>query len=150
METAKKTKQQDYTATIEVKSSAHDAFEKIAKVDGWWAKNFKGRALQKGDHFSVHFGETFVDFSITEVIPGKKIVWYVTDCYLHWLSDKKEWKDTKVVWEISPGKGNTSIMMTHVGLTPDVECFKDCEVGWNGHIKESLVNFLNKGKGKPE
>jgi hypothetical protein len=143
-------KKQDYNATISVNATPKETYEKIAKVGDWWAKNFTGKALNENDTFKVRFGETFVDFKITEAIPGKKIVWYVTDCHLDWITDKKEWKDTKVVWEISAKNNATQIKMTHVGLTPEVECYNDCEVGWNGHVKGSLVKFLTENKGQPQ
>ena len=143
-------KQLDYTATIEVKADSKEAFQKISKVDEWWAKTFKGKALHKGDHFKVVFGETTVDFDIKEAIPDKKIVWHVSDCYLHWLKDKTEWTNTDVVWELFPKNGHTEIKMTHVGLTPDVECFKDCQSGWNKHIKNSLLKLINENKGMPQ
>jgi hypothetical protein len=143
-------KNKDYTATIKTKATAKDAFQKIAKVGDWWAKHFMGKALTVGDTFTVRFGETRVDFKITEAIPDKKIIWYVTDCYLHWLKNKTEWTDTKVVWEISEESNSTQIKMTHIGLTPDVECYEDCKVGWTGHVTKSLVNLLNENKGQPE
>ena len=68
--------------------------KKISKVNGWWAKNFTGKAEALNDKFSVHFGETFVDFHVSELIPDKKVVWKVTDCNLHWIN-KKEWKERK-------------------------------------------------------
>ena len=143
-------KKQDYNATISVNATPKETYGKIAMVGDWWAKNFTGKALNENDTFKVRFGETFVDFRITEAIPGKKIVWYVTDCNLDWISDKKEWKDTKVVWEISAENNATQIKMTHVGLTPEVECYNDCELGWNGHVKGSLVKFLTENKGQPQ
>jgi len=38
----------------------------------------------------------------------------------------------------------------HSGLVPDVECFNDCEEGWNVHIMSCLVKFNNKARGMPE
>ncbi|PWT73469.1 MAG: ATPase [Bacteroidetes bacterium] len=146
----KKMKQQDYTATIEVNGDTKEAFQKISKVDEWWAKTFKGKALQKGDHFRVEFGDTTVDFDIKEAVPDKKIIWHVSDCYLPFLNDKTEWTGTEVVWEISPKNRHTEIKMTHVGLSPDAECFEVCQQGWNKHIKSSLVNLINENKGMPQ
>lgn len=150
MKTSNEAIMKDYTATISVKATPEEAFEKIARVDKWWAKNFAGKALNQGDTFRVDFGKTYVDFKITEAIPGIKIVWYVTDCNLHWINDKKEWKNTKVVWEIFPENKFTQIKMTHIGLVPAAECYKDCETGWNGHVKGSLVKFINENKGQPQ
>jgi hypothetical protein len=140
----------NYTAIISVNAAPKVAFEKIAKVDGWWAKFFSGKALNENDTFNVKFGDTFVDFKITEAVPGKKIVWHVTDCYLSWINNKKEWRDTQVVWELTSENGGTQIKMTHEGLVPEVECYNDCETGWNGHVKGSLLAFINENKGQPQ
>lgn len=143
-------KDKSYKAIIHVKANPHDAMKTITKVDGWWAKHFEGKAVELNDRFSVHFGDTFVDFKISELIPDKKVVWKVMDCNLHWIKAKKEWKGTEVVFQLSEEKTGTQIDFTHVGLVPGVECYKDCEVGWNGHVTDSLVKFINEGKGKPE
>ena len=140
----------NFHRTISVNATAAAAMKKISQVNLWWAKNFKGEAEKPGDKFTVRFGETFVDFQVSELIPEKKVVWKVTDCNLHWIKAKKEWKGTEVVFEITPGKNSANIDFTHIGLVPGVECYNDCEVGWNGHITGSLVNLINKGKGAPE
>lgn len=98
----------------------------------------------------VDFGETFVDFQISELIPNKKLVWLVTDCNLHWINNKKEWNGTEVVFEISSARDKTKIDFTHIGLVRGAECYEDCEVGWTEHITDSLVKFINEGKGKPQ
>ncbi len=84
------------------------------------------------------------------MIPGKKIVWLTTDCNLHFLKDKKEWKDTQIVWEFQPEDDKVKIIMTHVGLSPDIECFEDCTKGWNHYIKTSLYQLLTEGEGQPD
>jgi len=140
----------DFNTTITVNASAVEAMKKINQVNLWWAKNFSGKAEKVNDTFTVRFGETFVDFQISELVPNKKVAWKVTDCNLHWIKAKKEWKGTEVVFEIKANGNNTQIDFTHVGLVPGVECYNDCEVGWTGHITNSLVNLINKGKGQPE
>lgn len=140
----------NFHRTIKVNASAAEAIKKIGRVNGWWAKNFTGKAEKLNDKFSVHFGKTFVDFKISELVPGKKVVWNVTDCNLHWINNKKEWKGTEVIFEISEKKNGAKIDFTHIGLVPGVECYEDCEVGWDGHITNSLVKFINEGIGMPE
>jgi hypothetical protein len=140
----------DYHATITASVSPAEAFQDICEVSAWWAKNFKGSAKKKGDLFTVSFGETFVDFSIKDLISDKMVVWEVVDCNLHWLKDKKEWKGTEIVWELSSSNGSTRIDMTHIGLVPEVECYDACETGWNHHIKDSLFKLLTEKKGMPE
>jgi Activator of Hsp90 ATPase homolog 1-like protein len=142
--------QKDYQASISVQADAKKAFRDVSHVSDWWAKNFTGKSQKMNDEFTVRFGDTFVTFRLTEAVPGKKVVWFVTDCNLHWLKDKKEWRGTSVVFEFSETAGGTSITMTHKGLVPGIECYKDCKKGWDGFIKESLPNLVNMGKGTPE
>ncbi|MBS1596918.1 MAG: SRPBCC domain-containing protein [Bacteroidetes bacterium] len=143
-------KNNNFHRTLTVKSSPAQAMKKISEVNGWWAKNFKGKAKKKSDSFTVQFGQTFVDFQVSELVPNKKVVWKVTDCNLQWINNKKEWNDTEVVFEISEKENSTQIDFTHIGLVPGVECYNDCEAGWHGHLTNSLVKFINEGKGMPE
>jgi hypothetical protein len=143
-------KKQDYTSTIVVNSTAKEAFKCISRVSGWWTENVAGNSENLNDIFTVNFGETFVDFKVIEVIPVKKMVWLVTDCNLHWLSDKKEWKGTKVIFEISSENSATEIKFTHLGLLPDIQCYNDCVKGWGQYVKDSLYKLITEGKGRPE
>jgi hypothetical protein len=140
----------NYHRTLTVKAPAEKAMKKISRVNGWWAKDVKGIAEKLNDKFTVNFGETFVDFKINELVPNKKVVWLVTDCYLGWINNKKEWNNTEVVFEISENDGKTKIDFTHIGIVPGVECYESCEKGWDGHLKGSLGEFINTVKGKPE
>ena len=142
--------EQDFSYKLTVKAPAKEALKRISEVNLWWAKNFKGKAAKLNDMFSVYFGDTFVDFKISEVIPGKKIIWLVTDCNLGWIKDKKEWKNTEVIWALTEKDGKTQIDFVHKGLTPESECYESCKPGWTGHLKGSLVKLINDGKGNPE
>lgn len=140
----------NFHTAITVNASAQEAIKKINQVDKWWAKKVKGKSDKLNDKFSVDFGETFVDFQIRELMPNKKVVWLVTDCNLHWIDNKKEWNGTEVVFEISSAKNKTKIDFTHIGLVPGVECYEECEAGWTEHVTNSLVKFINEGKGNPQ
>jgi hypothetical protein len=140
----------DFSLILNVKASAKDVLKKISQVGLWWAKDFKGKASKLNDKFSVHFGDTFVDFKISEFIPNKKIIWLVTDCNLHWIKDKKEWKNTQVSWELTDKSGKTQITFVHKGLNPESECYESCKPGWTHHLKDSLVKLIEDGEGFPE
>jgi Activator of Hsp90 ATPase homolog 1-like protein len=143
-------KQQDFSYALTVKASAKETMKKIGQVNLWWAKNFKGNADKLNDEFSVYFGETYVNFRMSEVIPDKKIIWLVTDCNLHWIKDKKEWKNTEVIWTLTEKGGKTQIDFVHKGITPDSECYESCKPGWTHHLKDSLQKLIDEGKGFPE
>jgi hypothetical protein len=124
---------QDFTCSITANIPLTEAFDAVAKrVPEWWTKNFEGNSQNTGDVFSTHFGETCGTFKIEEIIPCKKIVWRVIDCNLHFLTNKKEWKDTKMLREFSNNNNVSQIQFTPIGLTTLLECYEDCCGG--GHI----------------
>ena len=143
-------KQQDYQCSITADVTAEEAFEHINHVSAWWAKKLEGCTESLHDIFTVRFGDTHVTFEITELVPEKKVVWHVTDCYLPFVEDKHEWTGTSIIWEISAAGDGTRISMTHIGLVPEVECFENCQKGWNRFIKESLFKYLTEKAGLPE
>ena len=143
-------KQQNYHCSITANVSVNEALQNISHVSQWWAISIEGSSSRVNDKFTVHFGDTFVDFKVTEFVPGKKVAWKVTDCYLHWLTDKEEWKNTTIEWEVFRKNNTTEISFTHVGLVPEIECYNDCRKGWDFYIKESLRKLITEGKGLPE
>jgi len=142
--------QTDYHVSIVIPGSPQNAAEAINRVSSWWTENTTGDTKNPGGIFLVPFGETFARYKITENIPGKRIRWYVLDCNLHWMKNKKEWKDTEILWEISSVGDSTRIDMTHIGLVPEKECFDDCNKGWNHYVKVSLYKLITEGRGEPD
>jgi hypothetical protein len=140
----------NFHRTITVNASAEEIMKKISQINLWWVKDFSGKTEKFNDKFHVPMGKTFIDFQITKLVPNKKVVWKVTDSYIHWLEDQKEWNGTEVVFEISEKENATQIDFTHIGLVPEIECYNVCEEGWNSHITISLVKFINEGKGMPK
>ena len=136
-------KNQDFNCSISAKISANDAIKKISNVPEWWKVTFEGSSEKQNDKFTIGMGgESFFNFTVAELIPGKRIVWLVTDCYMPWYTDKKEWTNTKLVFDLTENNGSTNLDFTHVGLKPGIECYGDCEKGWNHWIKTSLPAYL--------
>ncbi len=133
---------ENYTASIRVNTRASEVFKSINTVSDWWTKDFEGRSEKPGDIFTVRFGETFITIKIVELVPYSKIGWLVIDCYKHWLKDKKEWKGTTMIWEISTENNKTQVSFTHIGLVPGIECYNGCEKAWDFYIKDSLFKLL--------
>ncbi|MCC8424573.1 SRPBCC domain-containing protein [Mucilaginibacter sp. UR6-11] len=141
-------KKNDFNSSISAKISADEAIKKISKVPEWWGITFSGSAEKQKDHFIVKMGgDSFFNFTVAELVPGKRVVWLVTDCNMPWYSDKKEWADTKLIFDVIENNGITDLAFTHEGLTPDVECYKDCAPGWTHWIKTSLFSYFTTDKG---
>ena len=142
---------QNYNATIAVSNPANEAFNVINNVSKWWTENLEGNSENLNDIFTVHFGgDAFVTHKLIEVVPNKKVVWLVTDCYLSWLKDKTEWTNTKMSFEVSTNNNKTQISFTHIGLVPEVECYDMCVKGWDQYVKGSLLKLITEGEGQPQ
>ena len=139
----------NYDKTIIVNVSAEEAIKKISQINFWWATNVQGDTKNLDDVFTVRFGKTFSTIQITEIIPDKKILWSILNSSLPLFKDEKIWNGTEMVWEILSLNRATEITMTHVGLTPDKECYEDCSKGWSFYIGESLRKLITEGNGLP-
>ena len=85
--------------------------------------------------------------TLTEVIPRKRVVWHVTDSWIGFVDDKSEWDDSDIVFDITAEDGKTAVRLTHVGLTPNVECFDTCSNAWSAYMLKSLRELITTGKG---
>lgn len=84
-------KAQNYHTSITVDAAPYDAFESITSVSKWWTENLEGNSLKPDDEFTVRFGNVhYSRQKLVEVVPGKKVVWLVTDSQLNFIKDKNE------------------------------------------------------------
>src|SRR5690242_11303082 len=108
---------QSFTSGITAKISAAEAIKRINNITGWWGVNFTGNCEKKGDKFVITMtGDSYFNFTVTEVIPNKRLAWLVTDCNMPWYSDKTEWANTSLIFDLSEDNGETTIKFTHEGL----------------------------------
>ena len=139
-----------FTASIEIEKSPENVFRSITRdVAKWWGgKDLEGGSKKLDDEFIIHHpGAHYSKQKLVEVVPGKKIVWLVTESTLDWLKrDQHEWTNTKMIFEISTKGDKTVLHFTHEGLTPEKECYAMCEKGWTMVIKDYLFNFIEHNK----
>jgi hypothetical protein len=140
----------NYTTAFLVDQTPAEAFNAINDVRGWWTENMEGQSKKLNDEFTVYFGDVHVSTQkLVEVIPNKKVVWLVTDSNLNFISDKSEWTNTQISFEVSKVDDKTQVRFTHVGLAPEVECFDACSNAWSEYIHQSLFPLISTGKGRP-
>jgi hypothetical protein len=141
---------QNYSATISVNKTPQEAFDTINNVRGWWSENIRGGTDKLGDEFTYRYKDVhYCKFRITELIPGKKVVWHVLENHFNFTKDKSEWRGTDVIFEISIKSNETEIRFTHRGLVPEYECFDVCSNAWGSYINGSLRSLMTTGKGRP-
>jgi uncharacterized protein YndB with AHSA1/START domain len=138
----------DFNSSISASISANEAIKKISNVPEWWGITFTGSAEKQNDKFTVKMGgNSFFNFIVTELTPGERVVWLVTDCNMPWYSDKTEWANTRLIFDLHENDGVTELKFTHEGLVPEKECYERCaHEGWDIVIKDYLFNFIATGK----
>ena len=143
-------KSQNLTFTIMVDQTPEEAFAAINNVREWWSGELEGNTDKLGDEWTYRYKDIHYSRQrITELVPGKKVVWRVLDSYLNFVEDKKEWNGTEITFDIARKGGQTEVRFSHLGLSPEVECFDGCSSAWGFYINTSLRNLIATGKGEP-
>ena len=143
-------KKKDFTTTFSVDQSPEEVFDAINNVRGWWSEEIDGSTDKLGAEFKFHHKDLHRSTQkITEFVPGKKVVWHVSEARLNFVKNKTEWNGTEVVFEITEKDGKTELRFTHVGLVPAFECYGDCSGAWGFYINDSLRGLITTGKGQP-
>jgi hypothetical protein len=141
---------QDFTVTFAVDQSPAAAYEAINNPRGWWSEEIEGLTDQAGAIWKYHFQDIHrCMMEITEMIPGKKVVWKVLDNDFKFTKDKHEWIGNTIVFDIDQKNGKTNITFTQIGLTPAYECYEICEGAWTNYVTDSLKMLIETGQGKP-
>ena len=139
-----------FSTAFTVDRTPEEVFAAVNNVRGWWSGNIEGTTDKLGEEWTYRYKDFhYSKQKITELVPGKKIVWLVLDSYLDFVKDKTEWNGTKVTFEISKKDKKTELRFTHVGLVPEYECYDDCSNAWGSYVNGSLKNLITKGKGQP-
>lgn len=140
---------QNLTMRFSVDQSPAEVFAGINNVRGWWSENIEGETDRLG-HFVFHNEPIHMSkMRITELVPGKRVVWCVVDNFMSFVSDKTEWIGNVIVFAIAEKDGKTEVTFTQHGLVPDYECYDLCSNAWGGFITGSLKDLIATGKGAP-
>ena len=140
----------NYTTTVSVDQSPKQVFDAITNVRGWWSGDIDGHTDKLGAEFTYRYQDLHRSSQkITELVPGKKVVWQVSNAKINFVEDKDEWNGTDIVFEITQKGKKTELRFTHIGLVPRIECYGKCAGAWGLYINESLRDLITTGKGDP-
>jgi len=143
-------KTHDYSLAFTVDQTPQQAFAAINDVRSWWSGEVEGDTSRPGGEFSYRVpGVHYSRQKITESVPGRKIVWHVTDAQLDFVRDKQEWKGTDIVFEIAAKDGKTEVRFTHLGLASDFACYQNCSTAWGMLVKGNLRRRIATGEPQP-
>ena len=142
--------EKNFSTSILVDQSPEQVFAAVNDVRGWWSGEIDGPTDRLGGEFTYRYKDFHRSTQkITELVPGKRVVWHVTDARLTFVPDQKEWNGTDIVFDIARKGAKTELRFTHVGLTPRIQCYGDCEGAWTFYIQESLRGLITRGSGQP-
>ncbi|PYG27995.1 SRPBCC family protein [Pelagimonas varians] len=137
----------DYTATIHTPASAESAKTAIFnQMQDWWST----RVEKTDGGATLRFGNSHATFVFSE--RDGTYVWTCTDANMiaEGLSDTTEWIGTSLVWQILPEGAGARITLSHIGLSPTLECHDVCTRGWQHFFETSLLAHLSGETASPE
>lgn len=144
-------KNENFTVAFSVDQTPKEAFDAINNVRGWWSGEVEGETDKVGAEFTYRYKDVHrTTQKITELVPGKKVVWHVTESDLSFVKDKAEWIGTDIIFDISSQNGKTQVRFTHAGLAPQIECYGNCSNAWGVLIRGNLRNLIATGKNQPD
>lgn len=144
-------KNDNYSISFTVGQSAEEVFEATNNVRGWWSGEIEGDTDKLGADFTYRYKDMHRSKQrITELVPGKRIVWRVLGSQLSFLKDKSEWTGTEIVFEISAKGSQTEVRFTHAGLKPQIECYGSCSNAWGMLVNGNLRNLITTGNPQPD
>jgi uncharacterized protein YndB with AHSA1/START domain len=143
--------EQDFTTTITVDQSPEEVYKAINNVRGWWSGLIEGETDKPGAEFGYRY-KTFHSSKqkVAELVPGKRVVWHVTDADLPSFKNKTEWIGTDIVFEIARKGGQTEVRFMHAGLVPAFQCYGGCSGAWGELVNTNLRNLIVTGKNQPD
>ena len=141
---------QNYTTTFVVDQTPEEAFAAITNVRDWWSGEIDGRTDALGEEFTYRYQDVHRSTQrITELVPGKRVVWHILDAYLNFTEDPDEWLGTEVTFDVARKGDRTEVRFSHLGLVPEFECFDKCSNAWGFYINSSLRELITSGQGAP-
>lgn len=139
----------DYTFTFEVPQEPPDVFGAVLNVRGWWSQRITGDTDRLGEFVYEVPGVHSARIRVTELVPARRVAWRVLENWFAFAPDVDEWAGSEIVFDIESSGGGSRMTFTHIGLTPELDCFDGCSVAWSRHALHSLSELISTGVGAP-
>lgn len=128
-----------YTVRITVPATPEEAYRAVLDTRSWWDGEITGPTDVLGEAFTYRYEDVHRSTHlVTELVTAERVVWHTTDADLPFADDPREWIGTDVVFEFAQVDGGTELTFTHVGLTPNLDCYADCSRAWGHFVTAAL------------
>lgn len=138
----------DYASELAINAppeAVFDALTTLSGLAGWWT-TVRGSGLAGGElRFVFHgAGDEPLIMQVTAAQRPSTVRWTCVG-----YSHLPDWAGTTLSFEVQPRQaGGSNLKFLHTGLTPRLECYRDCKNGWD-HFLPSLRDFVESGQGRP-
>jgi uncharacterized protein YndB with AHSA1/START domain len=138
----------DYAARVAIHASQERVFDAIATVEGirgWWTPIVKGSGTP-GAELRLEFEglDEYIALRVERMTRPSALHW---SCVAH--TGLPEWAGTKMTFDlVERTSRECQLNFRHIGLTPKLECYDRCTLGWD-HFLGSLVVYIERGTGMP-
>ena len=135
-----------FTTSFVVDQKSDEVYDAVVDVRSWWFGDIDGSSDHLDDEFTYSVpGTHWNAMRVTELVPGARVGWLVTDSRLEFTDVKDEWTGTTVTFDIEATPSGSRLRFTHVGLVPAYECFSDCSNAWGSFVRGSLKDRIETG-----
>ena len=125
-----------YAKRIEIKAPIELVFEAVSTLEGiggWWDGSVSGDASEHGEiRFAVADSDDYALMKVDSVIFPTDVAWSV-------IEDSGyggEWINTAILFHLEEDiDGSCALVLHHQGLTPALDCYSDCQSGWDHHLQ---------------
>ncbi len=142
----------DYAKRITVRAPRERVFDALATLEGlrgWWTIDVTGSPAVGSE---LQFGFDDVDEWIAMRVDRAE-----KPCCVEWTcvgqrhgpEHDAEWVGTRVIFAVVDRvREACELSVRHIGLTPKLACYEQCENGWD-HFIASLAAYVERGQGSP-
>ena len=141
-------KERSYSKKLVLRCTREKMFQALSSkkgITGWWTHLVKGVfAENKKIRLEFEGLSEHIDLQIDSQKRPEQVIW---TCLVH--SSNPEWAKTKIIFALSEkSKSACELSFQHQGLSPQLDCYDDCRLGWDYFLK-SLAGFVERGEGMP-
>ncbi len=146
------TESDSYARELALDAPIGDVFAALTTqrgLRGWWGTDATvGGAV--GGQIRLRWSSTsYVVFRIDRLELPSEVGWACVDQNDENLPHPDEWVGTSPCFSLKGDSSITRLSFVHRGLSPRLECYSTCELGWDRFLLGSLKAFVEKGAGSP-